>query len=124
VRRARHVITDNSRTLQAAAALLAGDLARLGMLFAASQRSLADDLGISTPELDALVRIANETPGVVASRLTGAGFGGCTVNLVRVEEAESAGPRILERYWAETGRTGRWWSSTPADGAGRGDWTR
>ena len=124
LRRARHVVSDDRRTLEAGAALASGDLPRLGTLFAESQRSMAEDLRISTPELNALVRIATETPGVVASRLTGAGFGGCTVNLVRAEEAESAGPRILERYHAETGRTGRWWSSTPADGAGRASWPR
>jgi galactokinase len=122
LRRSRHVVSDDRRTLEAAAALASADLPRLGTLFAESQRSMDEDLGISTPELNALVRIANDTPGVVASRLTGAGFGGCTVNLVHAEEAESAGPRILERYRAETGRTGRWWSSTPADGAGRSTW--
>jgi galactokinase len=122
LRRARHVVSENRRTLAAAAALASGDVPRLGSLFAESHRSLARDLRVSTPELDALVRIALETPGVVASRLTGAGFGGCTVNLVRAEEAASAGPRILEGYRAETGRTGRWWSSTPADGAGRASW--
>ncbi len=122
LRRTRHVVTDDRRTLEAAEALASGDLPRLGTLFAESQRSMAEDLGISTPELDALVRIATDTPGIVASRLTGAGFGGCTVNLVRAEETAAAGPRILDRYHAETGRTGRWWSSTPADGAGRRSW--
>ena len=71
LRRARHVVSDDRRTLEAAAALASGDLPRLGALFAESQRSMAEDLRISTPELDALVRIAGDTPGVVASRLTG-----------------------------------------------------
>lgn len=124
LRRARHVVSEDRRTLEAATALASGDRPRLGALFAESHQSLADDLRVSTPELDLLVNLAGDTPGVVASRLTGAGFGGCTVNLVRADEAESAGPRILERYRAETGRTGRWWSSTPADGAGRSGWSR
>jgi len=122
LRRARHVISEDRRTLEAAAALASGDLPRLGALFAESHRSLAEDLQVSTPELDALVHIARDTPGVVGARLTGAGFGGCTVNLVRAAEAESAGPRILERYRSETGKIGRWWSSSPAVGAGRATW--
>ncbi len=122
LRRARHVVGDDRRTLEAGEALASGDLPRLGTLFAESQHSMAEDLGISTPELDALVRIATETPGVVASRQTGAGFGGCTVNLVRADRAAAVGPEILARYLAETGRSGRWWSSTPADSAGRRSW--
>jgi galactokinase len=124
LRRARHVVSEDRRTLAAASALRRGDLPQLGELFAESHRSLAEDLGVSTPELDALVRIAREVPGVVAARLTGAGFGGCTVNLVRAEEADAAGPRILEAYRTETGRSGRWWSSAPASGAGRASWPR
>jgi galactokinase len=117
-RRARHVVTENARVLAAVAALEAGRVAELGPLFAAAHRSMAEDYEASTPELDLLVGLAVETDGVVAARLTGAGFGGCTVNLVEVDRAEAAAAEILDRYRAATGRQGRAWVSTPAEGAG------
>jgi galactokinase len=117
-RRARHVVTENERVLAAAAALEAGRVAELGPLFGAAHRSMAEDYEASVPELDLLVSLAAETGGVVAARLTGAGFGGCTVNLVEVDRAEAAAAEILDRYQAATGRQGRAWVSTPADGAG------
>jgi galactokinase len=117
-RRARHVVTENARVLAAVAALEAGRIAELGPLFAAAHRSMAEDYEASIPELDLLVRLAVETDGVVAARLTGAGFGGCTVNLVEVDRAEAAAAEILDRYRAATGRQGRAWVSTPAEGAG------
>jgi galactokinase len=117
-RRARHVVTENARVLAAAAALEEGRVAELGSLFAAAHRSMAEDYEASLPELDLLVSLAAETGGVRAARLTGAGFGGCTVNLVEVDRAEAAAAEILDRYQAATGRQGRAWVSTPADGAG------
>jgi galactokinase len=117
-RRARHVVTENARVLAAAAALEEGRVAELGPLFAAAHRSMAEDYEASVPELDLLVSLAAETGGVRAARLTGAGFGGCTVNLVEVDRAEAAAAEILDRYQAATGRQGRAWVSTPADGAG------
>jgi galactokinase len=117
-RRARHVVTENARVLAAVAALEAGRIAELGPLFAAAHRSMAEDYEASIPELDLLVRLAVETDGVIAARLTGAGFGGCTVNLVEVDRAEEAAAEILDRYRAATGRQGRAWVSTPAEGAG------
>jgi galactokinase len=117
-RRARHVVTENARVLVAAAALEEGRVAELGPLFAAAHRSMAEDYEASIPELDLLVSLAAETGGVRAARLTGAGFGGCTVNLVEVDRAEAAAAEILDRYQAATGRQGRAWVSTPADGAG------
>jgi galactokinase len=117
-RRARHVVTENARVLAAAAALEEGRVAELGPLFAAAHRSMAEDYEASIPELDLLVSLAAETGGVRAARLTGAGFGGCTVNLVEVDRAEAAAAEILDRYQAATGRQGRAWVSTPADGAG------
>jgi galactokinase len=117
-RRARHVVTENARVLAAAAALEEGRVAELGPLFAAAHRSMAEDYEASLPELDLLVSLAAETGGVRAARLTGAGFGGCTVNLVEVDRAEAAAAEILDRYQAATGRQGRAWVSTPADGAG------
>jgi galactokinase len=118
LRRARHVVEENRRVLAAAEALRSERFDELGRLFRASHASLAHDFEVSTPELDALVAIAEETDGVIAARLTGAGFGGCTVNLVSDEAAEAAGRRVVERYRQETGREARFWVSKPAQGAG------
>jgi galactokinase len=117
-RRARHVVTENARVLAAADALASGRVGELGPLFRASHESLARDYEVSTPELDALVAIAEQTDGVIAARLTGAGFGGCTVNLVRTDAAHEAGDAIVERYERETGCDSRFWVSGAADGAG------
>ncbi len=117
-RRARHVVTENDRVLDAAHALKKGDLESMCSLFNASHASLATDYEVSIPELDALVRLAVGTPGVVAARLTGAGFGGCTVNLVRSGDAEAAAASIARRYQQEMGREARYWVSRPANGAG------
>jgi galactokinase len=114
LRRARHVVGEDERGLAAAEALRAGRLDELGPLFRASHVSLRDDFEVSTPELDRLVELAGETDGVIASRLTGAGFGGCTVNIVRAELAEAAGREIVQRF----GAGARFWVSRPADGAG------
>ena len=117
-RRARHVVSEDARVLEAARALEAGAVAELGPLFAAAHRSMAEDYEASTPELDLLVELATATRGVAAARLTGAGFGGCTVNLVEAGRAEQAAAEVLERYRAATGRQGRAWVCSPADGAG------
>jgi galactokinase len=118
LRRARHVLTENERVLAAAEALRAERLDELGPLFSASHTSLAGDFEVSTPELDALVAAAGETDGVIAARLTGAGFGGCTVNLVRTEDADAVGREVVARYARETGIETRFWVSKPAEGAG------
>ena len=122
LRRARHVTTENLRTLDAAGALEAEDLDRVGDLFAASHRSMAEDLGISTPEMNLLVRLAVGTPGIVASRLTGGGFGGCTISLVEDARASAAAIAIVEAYRAESGLEARWWTSVPSAGAGCAGW--
>ena len=116
-RRARHVVTENDRVLRAVAALGAGDLTETGRLFAASHRSMSEDFENSTPEVDSLVAIAKETPGVVAARMTGGGFGGCTVNLVRVGGEGAAAEAIAAAYERATGKRARYWSSRPAAGA-------
>lgn len=103
-RRARHVITENARVLRAARAIRAGDLSGLGALLDASHRSLRDDFEVSTPEIDALVRIAQAEPGVLGARLTGGGFGGSIVALARGGQGARAAARIAETYAAETGR--------------------
>jgi len=87
-RRARHVVTENARVLEAAAALGHGDLARTGRLMDESHRSLAEDFDVSTPALDGLARTFRGLPGVFGARLTGAGFGGCVVALAEAGTAE------------------------------------
>jgi galactokinase len=87
-RRAEHVVGENLRVTAAVAALRAGDLDELGLLFARSHASLRDLYEVGAPALDAMVDLARSVPGVVAARMTGAGFGGCTVNLVRDDAVE------------------------------------
>ena len=102
-RRARHVVAENARVLDTERALAAGDLAEVGRLFGASHASLRDLYEVSSPELDALVEIALSVPGVIASRLTGAGFGGSTINLVERDAVEAFRRAIETAYPAATG---------------------
>lgn len=90
MRRARHVITEILRTLDAATALENGDFQRFGQLMNESHDSLRDDYEVSSKELDSLVTAAREIDGVLGSRLTGAGFGGCTVTLLRKNAVDKA----------------------------------
>jgi galactokinase len=117
-RRAEHVVNENARVLETESALLAGDYKAIGRLFAASHASLRDLFEVSSPELDALVDIAVKTTGVVASRMTGAGFGGCTVSLVRPDAVEPLRARIERDYPVRTGRAPRVWVVRPVEGAG------
>jgi len=105
-KRARHVVTENRRVLAAVEALKGGDIERLKCLMAASHTSLRDDYEVSTPELDTLVKLATGAGGIGA-RLTGAGFGGCTVNLVRAEGVDAFTAAVLPEYERKTGRTAR-----------------
>jgi len=102
-RRCRHVISENDRTLKAAEALTAGNVAGMGRLMAESHRSLRDDYEVSCSELDILVERAAAQPGVLGARMTGGGFGGCTVNLVSRSEFRSFRQRVTEEYQARTG---------------------
>ena len=86
VRRARHVITENARTLAAAGAMRSGDVASLGELMNASHESLREDFQVSCEELDAMVAIARRQPSCLGARMTGAGFGGCAVAIVEGED--------------------------------------
>jgi len=97
-RRARHVVTENARVLRAVAALRGGHLDALGALFDASHASMRDDFEVSVFEIDALVALARAEPGVYGARLTGGGFGGSMVALVRAGEAAAVGARVLARY--------------------------
>ena len=102
-RRAEHVITENQRVAEVVTALEEGDLASVGAAFAASHASLRDRFEVVSPELDAMVEIATSVPGVVAARMTGAGFGGCTVNLVRPEAIDHLRIVVERDYPAKTG---------------------
>jgi len=103
-KRARHVITENARVLRSVAALKSKDIARFGQLMTASHRSLRDDYEVSTPELDVMVEAAMEVDGVAGSRMTGAGFGGCTVSLVRNEALDTFRDHVAARYRQAVGR--------------------
>lgn len=119
-RRARHVVTENERTVQAAEALQAGDWATLGELMYASHLSLKNDYEVSCPELDALVEIASEIGaegGVIGSRMTGGGFGGSTVSLVASGREREIAARIGAEYERRVGRAATAFVTKPARGA-------
>jgi galactokinase len=104
-RRCRHVVSENERTLRAAEALSEGDTKRFGSLMLRSHRSLRDDYQVSCNELDTMVEIAMSHEGVAGARMTGGGFGGCTVNLVRREVVESFSQFVSSSYQRKTGVT-------------------
>jgi galactokinase len=119
-RRARHVIGENARTLAMAEALVEGDWERCGNYMYASHDSLRDDYEVSCPELDLLVDLARELGsenGVIGSRMTGGGFGGCTVSLVRSDRAETIMSTFHQEYRAKTGIEPSLFLTRPAEGA-------
>lgn len=103
-RRCRHVITENERVLAAARALEARDFETVGALMDDSHRSLRDDYEVSCPELDLMVDLARELPGVVGARMTGGGFGGSTVNLVQAVAVDEFRGQMASQYEAKTGQ--------------------
>jgi galactokinase len=105
MRRARHIVTENLRVLEAVEALRAGDAAVLGALFNASHASMRDDYEISTPEIDALVRLAQGHSDVHGARLTGGGFGGAIVVLTRTGESARVADAIGPEYHHITGKS-------------------
>ena len=102
-KRARHIITENTRTLEAAAALERHDLGQLGRLMHEAHRSYSQDFEASCSEADRMVELAEGLPGLIGARLTGGGFGGCTINLVEQEVAQEFRTRLASLYQAETG---------------------
>lgn len=116
-RRARHVVTENERVLETVEALAVGDLERVGGAMARSHASLRDDFEVSCRELDSLVEIASSEPGVVGARMTGGGFGGCTVNLVRSASTRSFCEAVCERQAAATGQAPDLWVTSAVSGA-------
>lgn len=120
-RRARHVISDTQRVVDLAAASRAGDLAQMGQLFVASHRSMQYDYEISCEEIDFLVQTAIQIPGVYGARMTGGGFGGCTVNLVAPESADRFQSELTQAYERRFGIHPVFYDCKPAAGAGRVD---
>jgi len=104
-RRANHIITENARTLAAVDALKSGNLIQFGRLMYASHESLRDDYEVSCRELDLLVKIAQGHSGVYGARMTGGGFGGCTVNLVAADQVENFIATVSQSYQLQTGLT-------------------
>ncbi len=97
-RRARHVVTENERTLQAAESMKRGDAASLGRLMNASHASLRDDFSVSSRELDLMVECGQAHPACLGIRMTGAGFGGCAVALIHADQAESFTSAVAASY--------------------------
>lgn len=117
LRRARHVVSENERVIEGVAALQAGDVSTFGQLMYASHASLRDDYQVSVPQLDALVEAARSIGGVLGSRMTGAGFGGCTVSIVQTGAVEEFLQEVPKRYERETGLTPRLFVCRSVDGA-------
>jgi galactokinase len=117
-RRCRHVTSENQRVLDAAAALRTGNLEQFGQLMYESHRSLRDDYEVSCRELDLLVEIASQCRGVYGSRMTGGGFGGCTITLVESSGAKVFQEKLSNRYKEATGITPAIYVCSAAQGAG------
>jgi galactokinase len=115
--RCRHIITENARVIEAREALLAGDVKRFGELMVQAHASMRDDFAASAPEVDALVEIALQQPGCFGARITGGGFGGCTVNVVAAEEAESFVAAVRRDYAKAVKIDADCFICAPADGA-------
>lgn len=118
-RRARHVISETQRVLGFAAAARAGDLGEMGRLFVASHRSMQHDYEITCEEIDFLVDTAISLPGVYGARMTGGGFGGCTVNLVAPETVSAFRESLTRAYRERYNITPVFYDCKPAEGAGR-----
>jgi galactokinase len=117
--RAKHVITEDLRTVAASEALLKGDMKEVGRLMGEAHTSYSKDFEGSCVEADLLVEIANELPGLIGARLTGGGFGGCTVNLVEQDQAKAFAAELGKRYAAKTGITPEIHICHASDGAHR-----
>jgi galactokinase len=117
-RRARHVVSENKRVVDAVAALEARDFVAVGRLMNASHESLRDDYEVSCRELDLMVDLSRKAPGVYGARMTGGGFGGCTVSLVSAEAANDFADIVGPAYKEATGLTPMIFSCYPGAGAG------
>lgn len=115
--RARHAVCENQRTIEAVQALEAGKLEEFGKLMNASHRSLRDEYQVSCPEIDILVNLAWETPGVLGSRITGGGFGGCTVSIVEDDAVDMYQSMAGESYEKQVGHRAEFYVVEIGDGA-------
>ena len=115
-KRCRHVIGENARVTEAAAALESADLSTFGRLMHDSHVSLRDDYQVSCAELDLMVELAEKFPGVFGARMTGGGFGGCTINLVANESVAEFKCHVASAYEKSTGLAPRIFATTAAEG--------
>lgn len=118
-KRAKHAVYENQRTIKAVNALKNNDIETFGKLMNASHISLRDDYEVSCPEVDKLVEIAWNIPGVIGSRITGGGFGGCTVSIVKNDAIESFRKEVISKYKEATGIDAEIYEAEIGDGAGR-----
>lgn len=119
--RCRHVVTENARVLSAVRALEHGDIRGLGTLMRGSHHSLRDEYEVSCPELDLITEIATDQPGVIGARMTGGGFGGCTINLVESDAVDAFKQNVAAEYSSKTGLKPEIFVSSASDGAGQVD---
>ncbi len=115
--RCRHIITENARVVEAREALLAGNVKRFGELMVEAHASMRDDFAASAPEVDALVEIAQKQPGCFGARITGGGFGGCTVNVVAADQAENFVSAVRTEYAKTMKINADCFICVPSDGA-------
>jgi galactokinase len=116
-KRCRHIITENARVMEARKALLTGDMERFGALMVEAHVSVRDDFAASCEEVDVLVAIAMQQTECFGARITGGGFGGCSVNVVRAEAAEQFVATLRREYAVKTGIAADCFVCTPSDGA-------
>ncbi len=116
-KRARHAVYENQRTIKAVAALKEGRIEEFGQLMNASHTSLRDDYEVSCEEIDLLVDLAWAIPGVIGSRITGGGFGGCTVSIVKNEAVDTFIDSIGKTYEEKTGHAAEFYVVDIGDGA-------
>lgn len=121
LQRAKHAVYENQRTIDAVTALKAGDIERFGKLMNQSHISLRDDYDVSCEEIDILVDLAWKIPGVLGSRITGGGFGGCTVSIVKNESVDTFIETIGKTYLEKVGHEAEFYTVDIGDGASRLD---
>ena len=120
-RRARHVVTENARVRRFVASLRSRDLEEAGRELLSSHESLRDDFEVTCAESDHLVEASNGVAGILGARMTGAGFGGCTVHLVRAERADEAQTHLQSSFERRFARSPRAWTTRPGRGAEVGE---
>lgn len=116
LKRARHAVTENQRTIKAAVSLKAGNLKEFGQLMNESHISLRDDYEVTGPELDAIVQAAWDQPGILGARMTGAGFGGCAIAIVENDKIDEFIDQVGKQYLDEVGYPGEFYIAQISDG--------